>query len=402
MANIQDIPTDILYLIFQKLSSKYISSIQKLNKYFNNMCDTNLIWEFRFKLDFSNKINNNGPWKIIYKTCISDFNQFSNMADKIDWIINNGYLNFFTKLVNKILKNKNFLKILNIHINIGDWLIPAVLSNKLDFVKCVYKIPESKFDLSNYNRQQIFYRACEKGYFDLVEFLFEQDHQINFEYINFFPLYVATLKGNYKIVEFLIKNGGLELINKKGGDGSTPLYVACQNNYPDLVDLLLKNGANPEYTYEGVPPIFIASQNGYTKIVELLCNYNANTNNMRDNGSTALYIAAQNNHIEVIKILLNNGARMDILFKDKISPLGAAAGRGYLDIVKLFCDLGYLNSLSDPFYLACQFGQLEVVKYLITQGVDINQKFENKTPLAAAQNNFQHDITKFLIQNGAI
>ena len=30
------------------------------------------------------------------------------------------------------------------------------------------------------------------------------------------------------------------------------------------------------------------------------------------------------------------------------------------------------------------------------------QKFENKTPLAAAQNNFQHDITKFLIQNGAI
>lgn len=54
-------------------------------------------------------------------------------------------------------------------------------------------------------------------------------------------------------------------------DGTSPLYVACENGRESTVQLLLNNGA--EITLcriAGASPLYIATINGYCKIENML------------------------------------------------------------------------------------------------------------------------------------
>jgi ankyrin repeat protein len=62
-------------------------------------------------------------------------------------------------------------------------------------------------------------------------------------------------------------------------DGSTPLYIACQENKLSVVKYLLSKTANIEATFKS--------------------------------GFTSMYIAAQKGHLEIVKCLLENGARVN-------------------------------------------------------------------------------------------
>lgn len=264
MVNFEGIPLEILYLISQNLSLKYIINILKLNKNFN-IFDSELFWKYKFKLDYNPDINYI-PWKQTYITHKLEYKKI-NKHNKITWAINYNYPNLFTKLVDNFFKAK-------IPYIPATWLIEIIEYNNLNFIKIFFnKISEYKYDLydTDDSWRYLYFFACYKGSLDIFEFLFNKKQEIDFEYAGYSALYIACENNNHKIVDFLLKNGALNLINKTAINGKTPLYIACQNNCLESVEILLKNGANINQKCHNISPLEIA---GHQNIIKILMGNN--------------------------------------------------------------------------------------------------------------------------------
>lgn len=60
------------------------------------------------------------------------------------------------------------------------------------------------------------------------------------------------------------------------GQGSTPLYLACQKGHKDVSEYLLRRGANPNARFKGkFTPLSIATQHRHEAVVALLKEYKA-------------------------------------------------------------------------------------------------------------------------------
>lgn len=139
------------------------------------------------------------------------------------------------------------------------------------------------------------------------------------------------------------------------------------------------------------------------KIKELIEN-GADINRFYGGGMTPWYITS----IHICKILLDNCP--DTHEGDReygVTPLWLACKYGHLDLVKFLIKKGVCvnqrnNNGETPLYIACYYGHLDVVKFLIHKGVDINQANEyGKTPLLVASLNGHLDVVKYLSQKGA-
>lgn len=97
------------------------------------------------------------------------------------------------------------------------------------------------------------------------------------------------------------------------------------------------------------------------------------------NRRTALHYAAFFGHAETCSILIKYDAPVDCVENlDKQTPLIFAAKNGHVDCVRVLIEEGNSNpEKCDKFsrtalHYACMFGQIEVVKYLLTLGVNAN------------------------------
>ena len=86
-------------------------------------------------------------------------------------------------------------------------------------------------------------------------------------------------------------------------------------------------------------------------------------------------------------------------------PLHRAAAQGHLEVMKYLIQQGSDLNKGDakgltPFNAAVQYGHLEAVKYLMTEGKKQN-RYAGMTPLYAAAQYGHLDIVKFFISKGA-
>ena len=127
------------------------------------------------------------------------------------------------------------------------------------------------------------------------------DHKISYLLPNYrvdgignTPLYLACLKGNTKIVRFLLDHKDINP-NIENSDGDTPLHYACCNGHTEIVKLLLeRNDINiNEKDVFGATPLCFACCNGHTEIVKLLLERDDIRVNEKENtnGCTPLHCA---------------------------------------------------------------------------------------------------------------
>ena len=117
--------------------------------------------------------------------------------------------------------------------------------------------------------------------------------------------------------------------------------------------------------------------------------------------NTPLMDAAENGQLDVVKYLVDNGANVNTIDKAYRTPLMLAAEKGHLDVVKYLVDKGAMNAQNCA-ELAAKNGYLDVVEFLVTKGTDVNARGRNGTmPLMKAAGLGQLDVVKYLVDKGA-
>lgn len=113
-------------------------------------------------------------------------------------------------------------------------------------------------------------------------------------------LILAAYKGNYEMVEFLLKEGAN--INFQSEMG-TALTAAVFKGNIELSTFLLTNKANPNLTdFNGVTPLMYAVQFKNKDMIKLLQKFNADKSLVDNKGKTAFEYAVFSNDEELINL----------------------------------------------------------------------------------------------------
>ena len=109
-----------------------------------------------------------------------------------------------------------------------------------------------------------------------------------------------------------------------------------------------------------------------------------------------LYQAAQKGELSLVKYAINNGAKTG-----KNLALHAATKNGHIDIVKYLIELGAdVQSGGDYSLTSASFnGFFDIVKYLVEKGANIHARNDSALTYAVQKQHF--DIVKYLIEHGA-
>ncbi len=197
-------------------------------------------------------------------------------------------------------------------------------------------------------------------------------------------LSLAIFDGSYDVASFLVDSHAD--VNHADAQRFTPLFWAIDRrnmetapNFPwmvtvdpfPLIQKLLDAGANPNAIINSTPRARM--REGSPRIVY----------------ATALMRAAFSGDIEVVKLLLAHGADPHVQSTDRETNLMAACAEGFingyhrlrdpkerLETVKLMVSLGEDVNAADsygitPLMDAANFGDIEIVRYLIEQGADL-------------------------------
>ena len=169
------------------------------------------------------------------------------------------------------------------------------------------------------------------------------------------PLHEAAGEGNLQIVEFLVSRG--TNINVKDNDECTPLHFAAFSDNLEVAKYLVSKGANVNARdNEGETPLGVAKDEGSTAVVRYLTSL--------ENGTRSLQTTAQSNTIAST-------------IKPSFGNIWQAAAEGAVRDVESFIKQGvHVNAKDEhgitPLSRAANHVNLEVVKYLINIGADVN------------------------------
>lgn len=205
------------------------------------------------------------------------------------------------------------------------------------------------------------------------------------------PLRWAAENGHLDIVRYLTDlNVNTHVGNKLDihiRDGCA-LKWASRNGHSKIVEHLIHHNANVHVDEDC--PLRWSSEYGHFDVVECLVKHKANVNAMNN---YSLQWAIIGEHFEIIEFLINNGADIHC---DNDVPLKIACKKGSLQLVKKLMILGAnINVNFNPILtLSVKKGHLEIVKYLIDNSLNINVEYDNLIKLALIKNHFE--IKKYL------
>ena len=157
-------------------------------------------------------------------------------------------------------------------------------------------------------------------------------------------------------VEIAAKNGGIDvikyLVEEKNADIGNAVEIAICENHPDCVQYLLEKGGKI-----GKFAILCAAKNEDIKMIDEILKKGGKIDD------DAVSAAAQTGNTDVVDFLLQKGAKIN-------KAVDVVAGQGKLEMMKYLLEKGgkIYNWLP-----AAENGHDNVIKYLVSLGLDINQ-----------------------------
>ena len=112
--------------------------------------------------------------------------------------------------------------------------------------------------------------AAEYNDFEILKLLIEYGANINsLDKEGNSPLWIASHGGNYKIVDYLLKQEDID-INTRDILGKTSLWIAVACKRPKVIKLLLEKGIDKNIPcFDGITPYELAFCHNYQEIIDL-------------------------------------------------------------------------------------------------------------------------------------
>ena len=412
--------------------------------------------------------------KIRYKICYNYIreDQINEREEGVMKLISGAHL-FLTNLRNFF---KDYFRLSKKQVKTSLIVFLPVFLIIISFQNCEYKILESKNlssraqnpptpTLTNPEPGMSLHEAAKQGRLDVVEYhVTHKGADVNAKNQgNFSPLFYAVVYDHLDVVKYLVSQGA-DMASGDGQNNIPLLHYAANLGYVEIVKHLVSQGAdvngtavfpyktinNKEYFMYNTTPLFAAVTTDsypmkptpfYTspsyvrdrisrkaQIVKLLVDSNANINARIELSTdqsvegydsykhhyTLLHWVVRNDYdLDIVRSLVDSGINVDLRNNLNNTPLHFAvqfaAKYEHLDMVKYLVSQGAeinasVNSFVNVLYWASRFGYQPIVEYLVDQEVDINalkDSLGNSTSLYAASRSGSISLFEYLIDQGA-
>jgi len=256
--------------------------------------------------------------------------------------------------------------------------------------------------------------AIENSNWDIVNILDNRKYYLNKHALvsnQYYPLHHYCLKGDFEMVQELIKKG--LNVNEPDDYGYTPLMKACigdNDNGQKTVEYLVTNGAdinisnNSEYT-----ALMFSVENEKLDLVKYLLSHHASINNRARYGMTELMMACKTNSLEIIKELITYGVDVNAVNIYGYTALMYACQRQHENspiIIKYLVEnkaqINVYNPMGySPLFYACHYHSLETISYLIDHDGDILvTTTDNTSALTIVSGRNDIELVKYILNQG--
>ena len=141
-------------------------------------------------------------------------------------------------------------------------------------------------------------------------------------------------------------NSTSHLISSTDSEGSVPLWEAMLGDHKPVIKLLSDNGAKLSSGDIGMFSCTAAENNDLDLLKEIVCRDGDVTWPNHD-GRQALHIAVCQGNLEMVKFLLNQGADLDLADENGLTSRELADQKGHDDIKELFASYNRVKSDAD-------------------------------------------------------
>ncbi len=198
-------------------------------------------------------------------------------------------------------------------------------------------------------------------------------------------------------------------INKVDEKGNSLLHYAIMYNRIEICHFLIKSHIFlNQQNFLGMTPIFLAIHKNMVSICDSLLNNNCDVTIRNDRGETPFYYAFLYGREEIIKLFIEY-RKADFTQKNQNGEniLFALVRSDNLSLLQTYVSKDLLQECDDfennILHLACNYNDIDLIKYLIEAGVEINKLNKyRETPLFNAIKNINYQAVKMLLQRGAI
>ncbi|XP_046326546.2 ankyrin repeat domain-containing protein 50-like [Haliotis rufescens] len=218
------------------------------------------------------------------------------------------------------------------------------------------------------------------------------------------PILKAAWQGHHQVVELLVERGADLSVVDVVGDNI--LHRACDGGHLDIMKLVLTytTGCVNGKGYCGKTPLMTAVGSGCREMVELLVSKGADVSLVDNRGDNILHLACDGGHYEIMKYVLSQPIDINSRGRKGRTPVSWAARHGHTAMFNLLVNRGADLTLDgNIFSLACKGSETEIVKLVLSHlSVDINVRgCDGRTPVMQAVCKGQLEMVKLLVSKGA-
>jgi ankyrin repeat protein len=306
--------------------------------------------------------------------------------------------------------SKLILEGVNVNISFSDRKNALMYACENSNMNVVRKLISSgiNIDAVDFRGDNALFYATKNGNISIAKCLIENKIDINCENKhNETPLIIAVKNDNFDLIKFLTKNGSE--INISDIYGRTALEWSVVLGHSSIMELLLDFTRDKKQMEK---LLFWGIMENYTSLVKCLINHGVNINTLNDRKETPLSLAIKNRKYDLAIILLQNGSDPNVrnsLLMDTIRDFkGSESIITITDsLLKYGAELNPKNTIGSPLTVALETGNIELAKWLINKGADINVTGKNgyntlQTLMVYNRNNVNIlDFIKYFIDSGA-